>query len=210
MTEQHKGIFSSRLKPKAEVSAVVFDWDATLATSLEATLKALKASMGAAGLVGYPVEIPGLDKEKTLDDMTVKDLEKVKHENSTKFLKKLYTSEYPGEKGEKIFRRTKHLFDQARAPIHKDAARLLFGASDTLRELTDRGIPVAIVSNKEAGPIKEQTEKLLTEFRVGYEDNFHPSKHEILAMGRIDDEKGKPHGDRYYSALEKLGVKPDK
>jgi len=211
-TKGYKGISPSSLKPTKKVSAVILDWDATLATSLEATLKALQETFKLMDEIGYPVNIPWLENGKTFDDVTVEELVQHKHVRSRLFLKELYTDYYKAsdpEKGEKAAKFAKEIFDMAREPIRENAI-LLDGAFESLKELLDRVKHVTIVSDKDKATLETQVKLLLGDkFKIGFEENFNSSIHDILVVGGVKGRKEKPHGDKFLDALDKMRVRPN-
>lgn len=195
-----------------DVSTVILDWDATLATSMEATLKALQETFKLMDEIGYPVTIPWLEKGRAFDDVTVEELVLHKHVRSRLFLKEIYTEYYKGsdpERGEKAAKFAKEIFDMARKPIRENAV-LLDGALDSLKELSKRVEHIAIVSDKDKATVETQVKLLLDDkFRIGFEENFNPLIHDILVVGGVKGRKEKPHGDKFLDALDKMRVRPD-
>ncbi|MFN5351611.1 MAG: HAD family hydrolase [Alphaproteobacteria bacterium] len=162
------------------VSAVIFDWDLTLADSEQATLIALNHTFDEMKKAGYTVE--GLENWNSEDQ-------------KSKFFptaEKFFTNQY-SQYGEEVIEKAINLFVEKRKEIELDYLTLMEGAGDLISFLEKKNIPIAVVSNKNQGSLDRQIEALF------------PDK-DIIAIGINKDRIGKPNPDTLLEAIKRLSL----
>ncbi len=149
--------------------AVVFDWDSTLVDNWGGITRALERTFVAMGRTPWTeVEVRANAKLSLRDTFPM-----------------LF-----GERSEEATQ----LFYSGFEAVHLETLRALDGAPDILEALLARGIPAAVVSNKNGGYLRREAAHL------GWDRYFH------RIIGATDAPRDKPAPDPVHLALEGTGI----
>ena len=149
--------------------AVVFDWDSTLVDNWGGIARALDQTFRAMGRVPWSEDEVRANAKKSLRDT------------------------FPTLFGERSDEATK-LFYTGFEAVHLETLRALDGATEILEALRGRGVPMAVVSNKNGGYLRREAAHL------GWDRYFH------RIVGATDAPRDKPAPDPVHMALEGTGV----
>ena len=136
-------MFVSNLKPK--ISAVLFDWDATIVHTEESVKLSIEET------------ISSISNSENYDE-DIKKSENLLHLPSEKIFEEIY-----GE-GETADVATKK-FDEAFKKNHLIDLELIEGAKEVIKKLKDNDIPYAIISNKKQDLLEEEIDLLIPELK---------------------------------------------
>ena len=149
--------------------AVVFDWDSTLVDNWGAITRALERTFLTMGHVPWTEDEVRARAKKSLRDT------------------------FPDLFGDRSDEATRLFYDGFEA-VHLETLRPLEGAGDLLEGLAARGIPTAIVSNKNGGYLRREATHL------GWDRYFH------RVIGATDAPRDKPSPDPVFMALDGSGI----
>lgn len=149
--------------------AVVFDWDSTLVDNWGAITRALERTFLAMGHIPWSEDEVRARAKKSLRDT------------------------FPDLFGDRSDEAAQLFYDGFEA-VHLETLRPLAGAADLLEGLAARGIPTAIVSNKNGGYLRREASHL------GWDRYFH------RVIGATDAPRDKPAPDPVFMALDGSGV----
>lgn len=154
-------------------SAVIFDWDNTLVDTFPLIVKAHSHARTSFGLSAFDLETASRYVNKSARDIYPEWF----GENSSTAIDILY--QYIQER-------------------HIEDLRTLNGAQALLKHLSERGIPLAIVSNKRGDILRKELDHL------GWQSYFR------VSYGSGDADKDKPDPTPAFKSLEDMGIKADK
>lgn len=180
-----------------DISAAIFDWDKTLVDSMEGIRMASNYTFKKMRELGYEeVDIARTDKgygEWTNDETQVRFFSASAEFFDTHFGRFNTPTKNVAAEALKIWR-TKL------KEIQLDHIQILDGAMDTLKLLANKGIPTAIVSNKDEDLLRTEAEEILKDF-LGKE-----TAEKIVIKGALPDHRGKPYPDPIFDALSQLNI----
>jgi len=166
------------------ISAAIFDWDKTLVDTMEGIRIACNYTFKKMQELGYEVDVARTGKG--------------------------YGEWTPEETQLRFFRASHEFFDMNFSQFGPGVAakafhiEVLAGAMETLKLLAAKGIPTAIVSNKDQDLLQNETDETLRTF-LGPE-----LADKIVIKGASAGERGKPYPDPIFDALKQLNVNTNK
>lgn len=157
-------------KPKA----ILFDWDNTLVNTFPVIYKGLKDAFIAMGMEPWSMEDVKNNRENI-------------HNSLRESFPRIFGDEWE---------KAREAYYESFLSNHIDMMQVLEGASESLYELSQKDIYVAIVSNKTGKYLRKEVEYL------GWDNYFDK------VVGANDAENDKPHPDPVHLALNGSGIEP--
>ncbi len=171
-----------------QISAAIFDWDKTLVESMEGIRIATNYALDEMREKGFEVEI-GYN-EKGYAQWTAKQTQVRFSSTANEFFDNTFS-----QFGDDVAAMALDAWREKMVEVHLDNIEVLEGAAKTLSSLLQKGIPVAIVSNKDEDLLKEEVAYVMG-----------TDAENIIVKGAVPGHKGKPYPDPIFDALRQLNV----
>jgi HAD superfamily hydrolase (TIGR01549 family) len=177
-----------------EISAAIFDWDATLVDTMEGICIASNFAFEEMRKKGYEVDIARTDKgyAQWTPEQTQVRFFTAAHE----FFDTNFGHFGTDANGESVAAMAEKLWHDKLQEIHLDHVTVLKGTYRTIALLSRLGIPTAIVSNKDKDLLESEVEHVF--------GTYHAAK--IVIKGAEPGHRGKPYPDPIFDALKDLNI----
>jgi len=179
------------------ISAAIFDWDKTLVDTMEGIRIACNYTFKKMQELGYEVDVARTGKG--YGEWTPEETQLRFFRASHEFFDMNFSQFGPG-----VAAKAFDIWHKKMEEVQLDHIEVLAGAMETLKLLAAKGIPTAIVSNKDQDLLQNETDETLRTF-LGPE-----LADKIVIKGASAGERGKPYPDPIFDALKQLNVNTNK